>query len=76
MRTEIEIPFSSAKAAGSAFKALQSEVEFQKRAHSSISLNENVLVIKIEAPDIASLHATASSFFRALKVLTAVQKGI
>lgn len=68
----ISIPFSSEKDADVAVSVLQSEAEFKGRASADVSRDGKKVIIKIAAEDISSLHATAGSFMRALKVVLAV----
>ena len=72
MKATLEIPLKDAKEAESAIAALQSEVDFKGRAKAEVERNKNVIIIHITAEDISSLHATSSSFMRALKVILAV----
>lgn len=72
MEIVITIPLCSERDAESAIAALQSEVEFKGRASAAVSRDGKKVTIRIAAEDISSLHATAGSFMRALKVILAV----
>lgn len=73
MRLIIEVPFSTERKAKKALAALKGELTFQGRAKASLTLRDDIIKVEIEAEDLASLHAAASSHLRALKVVTAVQ---
>ena len=72
MKLTIEVPFASEAAARKALSALKGELSFQGRAKASLSQRKNTVIVMITAEDVASLHATAGSYLRALKVVTAV----
>ncbi|MCS7109268.1 MAG: KEOPS complex subunit Pcc1 [Candidatus Micrarchaeota archaeon] len=77
IKLTIEMPFKSKKELDDSYKALLPELEFKGRAKIELKKergkNRNILIIKIEAEDLASLHAAAGSQLRALKVITGVQ---
>lgn len=70
----IEVPFKSERLASEAQKALLGELSFQKRASTSIARKRNKIIINIAAEDISALHASTSSFMRALKVILEICK--
>lgn len=72
MKATIEVPFKSAAEIESAMAALKSEVDFKGRASAKLEHKDKLMIIEITADDVSSLHATASSFMRALKVILAV----
>lgn len=74
METIINIAFESKERAEEVKKGLEGELTFQGRANASIEVNDKQLSVKINGPDLASLHATAGSYFRALKIILAVQE--
>jgi len=74
MKTNIIIPFASDEDAQHAISILKSEVDFKGRATAHLSREGNSLIISISADDISALHATTSSFMRALKVILPISK--
>lgn len=73
MKTIIEIPFEDSKLAKNAYKVLQGELTFKKRAAPSVKIVGKSIVVTINADDISALHAATGSFMRALKVIFSVQ---
>jgi tRNA threonylcarbamoyladenosine modification (KEOPS) complex Pcc1 subunit len=71
----INMPFKNEKEMHNAFLALQPELNFKGRAKISLKEDKETssLTIRIEAEDLASLHAAVGSQLRALKVITGVQ---
>ena len=74
METIINIEFESKEQAEEVKQGLMGETTFQGRATASIEAKEKVLSVKITGPDLAALHATTGSYFRALKIILAVQE--
>ena len=72
LRTIIEIDFPSVSRARKALAALKGELTFQGRAKASLNQRKEKVVVEISADDVSSLHATTSSYMRALKVITTV----
>jgi tRNA threonylcarbamoyladenosine modification (KEOPS) complex Pcc1 subunit len=73
MKAVIEVPFEGETLAKNAFKVLQGELTFKKRAKPEVKISGRTVVVTILADDIASLHAATGSFMRALKVILSVQ---
>ena len=67
----LRVPFSSAEKARTAAKSLEKEIGFRSKCAGSAECEESVLVVRIEADNLASLHASANSALRLLKVVNA-----
>ena len=72
MELNLTIPFKTEKDAEAAVSALQSEVDFKGRAKARVAREKNKIIINLTADDISALHATTSSFMRALKVILTI----
>ena len=69
----VEIEFESTHAAKSAYAALSSE-SATKRARTKKTVNENKLIVSIEAKDAVAFRAIANGIMRNLQVIEDIEK--
>lgn len=68
---QIRLPMSEANIE-TAYKALESETEFKKKADITIKKDKRALIVDISSNDVSSLHAATGSILRAIKIITSV----
>ena len=74
LKAVIEVPYPSASHAKKARKALEQETAFKKRSRTTLGIKGENLKITIQAEDLVALHATANSYLRLLKIISATMK--